>query len=218
MSSRERPLAAIGVVLAGGLGSRLGGDKGVVELAGRSLASYPVEAMRAAGLEPLLVAKPDSVLPELDCPVLREPPQPRHPLCGILAALRVAGDRAVVVCGCDMPFVEPPLLAHLARLDTALAVAEVADRLHPLLGRYEPALRGALEEQLRRQAPLMEVITTLRAQIVDERELARFGDPERICFNVNTHADLERAESLLNHRSRSSSAEVGESPGRPRGA
>lgn len=188
------------MVLAGGQALRLGGAKATAQLGGRSLASYPVADMRAAGLQPLLVAKPDSALPDLGCPVLYEPARPRHPLCGILAALRECDGRPLIVCACDMPFLEPALLAWLGQLDVPLAVVDSGERLQPLLGRYEPVLLDALTEQLDRQAPLTETVVALGARIIGVRELARFGDPGRICLNVNTPGDLEGAERLLSSR------------------
>lgn len=185
------------MILAGGEGRRLQGGKASVLLGERPLASYPVEAMRAAGLEPLVVAKPDSALADLGCPVLHEPAQPSHPLCGILAALRECDGRPLVVCACDMPFVEPALLAWLGALDAPLAITGSGDRLHPLLGRYEATLLEVLAEPLSRQAPLSETVVMLGARVVGVRELARFGDPERICLNVNSPAELECAERLL---------------------
>lgn len=190
------------MVLAGGQGRRLEGGKATAQLGGRSLASYAVEAMRAAGLQALVVAKPDSALPDLDCRVLHEPSLPHHPLCGIVAALRECEGRPLVVCACDMPFVASSLLGWLGQLDAPLAVVDGGERLHPLLGRYDPSLLEALSEQLERQAPLTETVVALGARIVSLRELARFGDPQRICLNVNTPAELERAERLLRNRSR----------------
>ncbi|HET9153212.1 MAG TPA: NTP transferase domain-containing protein, partial [Solirubrobacterales bacterium] len=49
---------ALGVVLAGGRGSRLGGGKAGIELAQRPLISYPLAAIEAAGLEAVVVTKP----------------------------------------------------------------------------------------------------------------------------------------------------------------
>lgn len=186
----------IGVVLAGGRSRRIGGAKALAELGGRPLISYPLSALSAAGLDPIVVAKRQSPLPELNCLVLREPALPSHPLCGVIAALRWGGGRPVVVIGCDMPFVTGPLLAWLASLD-GLVVPEVDDWLQPLLVRYEPEHLGALEIALRRGHSMHDAITALQPRILGERELQRFGDPSRLCFNVNDHSDLQVAERWL---------------------
>ncbi len=157
---------------------------------------YPLAALRAAGLHPIVVAKTHSPLPELTCPVLREPDLPRHPLCGVTTALRAGGGRPVVVVGCDMPFATGPLLAWLASLD-GLLVPEVGNRLQPLLARYEPAHAGALELALHRGRSMRDAIVGLQPRILDERKLQRFGDPSRLFFNVNDQTDLRVAERLL---------------------
>ncbi|MBK5220825.1 MAG: NTP transferase domain-containing protein, partial [Thermoleophilia bacterium] len=47
--------AVLGAVLAGGSGSRIGGAKATVELAGRPLIAYPLAALEAAGVEAVVV-------------------------------------------------------------------------------------------------------------------------------------------------------------------
>lgn len=183
-------------MLAGGLGERIGGSKPLTELGGRPMISYPLAALRAAGLHAIVLAKADSALPELSCPVLREPEEPRHPLCGVTTALREAAGRPVVVVGCDMPFASGPLLAWLAGLE-GLVVPEVGGRLQPLLARYEPAHAGALELALGSGRSMHDAVLALRPQIVGEGALRRFGDPGRLFFNVNDQADLLLAERLL---------------------
>ncbi|MGH2851677.1 MAG: molybdenum cofactor guanylyltransferase, partial [Solirubrobacteraceae bacterium] len=110
------------IVLAGGRGMRIGGAKAVVQLAGRPLVAHVVEAARAGRLAPVVVAKADSVLPPLDCPIVIEPPEPTHPLLGIVTGLRALGGSAAVVCPTDMPLVTGELLAWLSSLDEPLAV------------------------------------------------------------------------------------------------
>jgi molybdopterin-guanine dinucleotide biosynthesis protein A len=190
------PRTAIGVVLAGGRSRRIGGAKALAKLGGRPLISYPLAALSAAGLEPVVIAKKRSALPELNCAVHCEPALPSHPLCGVIAALRFGGDRPVVVVGCDMPFVTGPLLAWLASLDGPV-VPEVDDRLQPLLARYEPTNACAFEIALRGEKSMREAIAGLEPRIVGEHELRRFGDPTRLLFNVNDHSDLQVAERLL---------------------
>jgi molybdopterin-guanine dinucleotide biosynthesis protein A len=81
---------ASAIVLAGGAGTRLGRPKAAATLAGRPLVEHVLAAAREGGLEPIVVARADSALPPLDCPVVIEPAQPRHPLCG---SCRLGGDR-----------------------------------------------------------------------------------------------------------------------------
>ncbi len=169
-------------------------------LGGRPLISYPLAAARDAGLEAVVVAKPGTRLPALAEPVLLEPELPRHPLCGLLTALEHAAGRspapAVLLLACDMPFLTAPLLEWLASLDGA-AMAEVGGRAQPLLARCLPAQLAVLQRALEQRRPLREAIAALGPQIVREPELARFGSPERLCFNVNDREDLRRAEEWL---------------------
>jgi len=174
----------------------MGAPKAGIELAGEPLIERPLRAMREARLEAVVVAKPGTALPPLDVPVWQEPEEPAHPLAGIVAALERAG-RPVVVCGCDLPFLAPALLAHLAGRSEPLVVIEAAGRLHPLVGRYVPDLIDALRAGRDQQRPLHEVVTELGAVRITEPKLRRYGDPERIVFNVNTPDDLARAEEML---------------------
>jgi molybdenum cofactor guanylyltransferase len=183
-------------ILAGGLSTRLGRPKAAAELAGRRLIDYPLAAAQAAGLEAVVVAKSGGDLPPLEVPLLLEPAEPQHPLCGVLATLRESSGPVLAVA-CDMPFLVPDLLAWLASVPEPLVVAETERGLQPLLARYDPVLIDALEAGLRREAPMQELVASLDPRIVGERGLRRFGDPQRLCFNVNSPRDLARAERML---------------------
>ena len=175
----------------------MGGTKAAAMLAGRALASYPVEAIAAAGLEPMVVAKRTTELPELDCRLVFETEPTSHPAAGILAALRSADGRAVVAIACDMPFVPPELILRLASLDAVVATPSFGGRRQPLVARYAPAAAAALERALRAGEPMDAVLEELDTLVLGERDLCRFGDPGRIMFNVNDRDDLEAAERLM---------------------
>jgi len=174
----------------------MGSPKASIELAGAPLIERPLRAARDGRLEAVVVAKPKAGLPPLDVPVWQEPEEPSHPLTGVVAALERAC-RPVVVCGCDLPFLAPALLAHLAGRSEPLVVVEAAGTVHPLIGRYTPELIDALRVGRDEQRPLREVVAELGAVRITEPKLRRYGDPERIVFNVNTPADLARAEEIL---------------------
>jgi molybdenum cofactor guanylyltransferase len=198
---------ALVAVLAGGRGERIGGAKPTRELAGRPLIDYPLAAARAAGLRAIVVAKRDTELPDgLAEPLLIEPEEPRHPLCGALAALEHAAlehaaqdtpEAAVVLVGCDMPFLTGALLAWLAAALEPAILLEAGGRVQPLPARCSAADAPLLREALAAQAPLGESFRSLAPSIVDERALGHFGDPGRLCFSVNSAEDLAMAERWL---------------------
>ncbi len=193
---------AIVAVLAGGRGERIGGAKPTRELAGRPLIDYPLAAARAAGLQAIVVAKRDTELPPgLAERVIVEPDDPRHPLCGALAALEHAAqaspEEAVVLAGCDMPFLTGALLGWLAAALEPAVMLEVEGRAQPLPARCSVANAPLLREGLVKEAPLGEVFQSLSPAIVGEQALAHFGDPRRLCFSVNSAEQLATAERWL---------------------
>jgi len=179
-------------ILAGGRSRRMGTAKAGVLLDGRPLLDHVADAARAAGLTPVVVAKRASVLPSGDAPRWDEPDEPRHPLTGVAAALRRA-DAPIVVVPVDLPHVAPGLLAALAAHPARLAVVEAAGRLHPLLGRFDPADADALEDAARAGAPVVRTVLDLGAVRVGDDDVARHGDPARMLWNVNRPEDLREA-------------------------
>jgi len=191
---------AIVAVLAGGAGRRLGENKPCAELAGVPLIARPLEAARAGGLEAIVVAKQGIRLPPLQAPVVIEPAEPSHPLCGVLAALRYALRRprppAVLAVACDMPFVTGGLLCFIAERRGAV-LAHAGGRPQPLLARWPAAAIEQVQAALHERRPLAAALASLSPQIVGEEQLRRFGDPQRLCFNVNDGNDLRRAAQWL---------------------
>lgn len=186
------PPVTVVAILAGGRSRRMGAAKATVLLDGRPLLDHVVEAARAAGLAPVAVAKRDSALPPSDVPRWDEPDEPQHPLTGVVAALRQAA-APIVVVPVDLPRVAPGLLAALAAYPARLAVVEAAGRLHPLLGRFDPADADALEDAARAGAPVVRTVTALGAVRIGDDEVARYGDPARLLVNVNRREDLDDA-------------------------
>jgi molybdenum cofactor guanylyltransferase len=187
----------VGVVLAGGGGRRIGGQKATVALDGRPLIAYPLEAMRAVLREVAILAKPDTQLPDLPgVMVWIEPQRPRHPLVGIVEALSLAGGRPVLVCACDLPLVSPGLIRALAEADPQGAPAVVAaagGTFQPLLACYGASALGALRAY--RDTPhvrLTEAVASLLPRLLEV-------EPE-VLFNVNTPDELLRASALLRNQ------------------
>jgi molybdopterin-guanine dinucleotide biosynthesis protein A len=189
------PSEPLGVILAGGLGRRIGGSKAVVKLRGRPLISYPLAAMSEAVSEVRIVAKADTELPSLPgLTVWIEPEHPRHPLIGLVQALGLADGRPVLVCPVDLPFVTADLLRALARADPGDAPAVIvshAGQLQPLLGCYQPRA-GPLLAQVAREGelPVRQAVASIGPRLFE------LQDPHAL-FNVNAPDDLLQAAAMF---------------------
>jgi molybdenum cofactor guanylyltransferase len=185
----ETILPRLGVVLAGGAAIRMGGAKMTATLAGRPLIAWPLAALGAILEDVVVVAKRHTPLPRLAAPLWIEPDEPRHPLAGVVHALRRAGGRGVVVCAGDLPLVTPADVRALVEAPVErAAVARGAGRLQPLLARYEASALAALA------AALPDASATAAARALNPVEV---DVPSASLLNVNTDEDLSAAEREL---------------------
>jgi molybdopterin-guanine dinucleotide biosynthesis protein A len=191
-------VGALGVVLAGGRGRRMGGAKATALLAGRPLIAWPLDALAVAGLDAVVVAKPGTSLPDLSVPVWREPETPAHPLLGLVAALERARGPIVAV-GCDMPFLAPGLLRALAVHSAPVVAPCVAGRPAPFPARYDPLALPALRAGLAREAPVRATLASLEPVLLSEAALRKWGDPARLVTSVNDAAQLAAAAAVLGY-------------------
>jgi molybdenum cofactor guanylyltransferase len=200
MRLRSKP---VGAILAGGQGRRIGGEKAIVELHGKPLICYPVEAVQEVLSRVAILAKTGTRLPRLSgVAVWIEPESPRHPLVGITQALALAGGRPVLICAGDLPFVTPQLIRRLVKADPGRAPAVVAcaeERMQPLLGCYQPRalelLSGPAREGTGRLMDAVAAIEPVRLEVDDPEELFDVDSPDDLLM-ATAMLDRRRAETL----------------------
>ena len=199
--------APLGVILAGGLATRMGGgDKGRLPLGQGSLLSHVIERLgpQVAGLA--LNANGDPTrFDDLGLPILADSIDGfAGPLAGVLAGLDWAaeqGAEAIVTAAADTPFfpndLVPRLVAEAEGMAHPLVLAATPDTKrgqvrHPTFGLWPVALRDDLREAL--EGGLRKVVIWTDAH--DGREAVfPVGDVDPF-FNVNTPEDLVRAEAI----------------------
>ena len=198
-----------GAVLAGGAARRYGGrPKGLVELGGRRILDRVVDVVAAVtGNSPLLVAN----APDADRwrPDLRTIPDVRRDsgsLGGIYTAV-VSGAGPVLCVAWDMPFLTRDLLDTLVRAaasggwDAFLPESDGRRGVEPLCAVYGPACGPAIERQLERgDLRAIGFHADVKVGTLPLERVRVFGDPDELFFNVNTPADLERAEAAWRRR------------------
>ena len=187
----------VGLILAGGAGTRIGGGKASVALRGDALLHYPLAAMRRVLRDVAVITKAHVELPPVDgAMVWIEPDEPVHPMLGICEALALASGRPVLVCPLDMPFVTAELLARLAgaESDRPVVTAACHGLVRPLLGRYAPSTGPLLAEVAHAGVEPSDAVPRLDAALIE------VGDEVEL-FDVDTPDDLLQAAAMLDLRS-----------------
>jgi len=191
------------VILAGGLGSRMGGaDKALLQLGGQALIGHSLARLALQCGQVAVNANGDPArfagfgLPVLPDSVAGYP----GPLAGVLAAMDWAADmgfaQVVTVAG-DTPFFPTTLAARLtehARPDApSLALLLSPEpRAQPAFGPWPVSLRQGLRADLRGGMRKMRLWADACGATY-----APFDDDSAAFFNINTPDDLCTAEALL---------------------
>jgi len=198
------------IVLAGGLGSRLGTNKPLRQLAGKPLINHVIDRVSSLSNEIIVVIARDAsrseyskILPS-SVRIINDEPAGKSPLVGIVTALRATKVEFAVILTCDIPFVNRNVVKLL--LERA-ANAEAAvprwkeGQLEPLQAVYlrESTLPEAEEALANGRLAPTDLLNSLRKIVyVSIEDEIKPLDPElRTFFNVNTRQDLEKAEMIL---------------------
>ena len=198
----------LGVILAGGLATRMGGgDKGLLPLGGTTLLSHVIDrlAPQVAGMALNANGDPKR-FGHLGLPILPDSIEGfAGPLAGVLAGMDWAaaqGADTIVTSAADTPFfpadLVPQLLLAAEGMTHPLVLAATPDEKrgrvrHPTFGLWPVALRDDLRASLHNGLRKVVIWTDKH----DGREALFPADGFDPFFNVNTPEDLVKAETFL---------------------
>ncbi|MEP4196673.1 MAG: molybdenum cofactor guanylyltransferase MobA [Aliishimia sp.] len=193
----------LGVILAGGQATRMGGgDKGRLMLGGQSLLTRVIERLDPQVDGVVLNANGDPLrFADLGLPVVSDSVDGfAGPLAGVLAGLDYAaakGFETVVTAAADTPFfpadLVPRLLLAAENMEHPLALSASPDGRQPTFGLWPVALRDDLRTAL--QDGLRKVVLWTDKH---QGQMAEFpGSAPDPFFNVNTPEDLALAEGWI---------------------
>ena len=189
-------------IQAGGESKRMGQDKGLVPFQGQPLIMRVLNRVAAIADELVITSNQPEQYRFLGLTPVTDRQPGRGALGGLYTALDASHHPAVAVVACDMPFVNPLLLAFQLQLlnetGADLVIPRTPNGLEPFHAVYRretclPHVRAALQFDQRRVDawfPLVKVheLTPEAIQPYDPLGLA--------FLNINTPAELQQAEEL----------------------
>lgn len=188
------------IILAGGKSIRLGRDKALEEIGGKSLIEWVIERLSPLESEIIVVTSSSDQLPDLGMKRVIDSYPGKGALVGLYSGLREAASFHSLVVACDMPLLNINLLRYMVELCPVfdVVIPRVKGYLEPLHAVYSRNCLGAIEGMLHEgRLKIAELLSAVRVRYVEDAEVERF-DPQGLSFfNINSEADLERARTLL---------------------
>jgi molybdopterin-guanine dinucleotide biosynthesis protein A len=193
-----------GIVLAGGKSQRIGRDKALLELEGRTLITHVLDRLSPLCGELIISTNAGELYTHLPARIIPDVIPGRGALSGIHAGLAAMRNERAIVVACDMPFLNLPFLRYM------VSIAPGYDVVVPRPGRdYEPLhavyAASCVEPiaQLVAEGPrrIVELYQRVQVREVTAGEVRLF-DADLSFFNVNTPEEWARARRLAARRRR----------------
>lgn len=186
------------IILAGGEGRRIGGNKPLRLLGGRPLIDHAIAKAGQWTPQVAVVVRREAQLGDAKVRFALDEPGVEGPLAGLIAALRLGRDlhaAAVLTLPSDMPFLPYDLNDRLESAigAAAAAIASSGGRLHPVCGLWRV--------RILREVPgyLLSGHRSLKgfAEAIGFSAVEWPSQPHDPFFNINSQEDLAAAERLL---------------------
>lgn len=183
-------------VLAGGQSTRMGREKAMLELGGRTLLERALQLALTVAAEAIVVGSRGEF--ERYGRLLEDVYPGHGPLGGIHAALWASPTDLNLILAVDTPFLEARflefLVAQARESGAVVTVPRTADGFHPLAAVYRRAFRETAEQALAEGRNKIDALfAQVETRVLEEEELRRFAFVPAIFENLNTPEELERA-------------------------
>jgi molybdenum cofactor guanylyltransferase len=172
-----------GMILAGGMSSRMGFDKAFLPFGGGTFIERIAAEMRLVLPSVAIVSADTRRFDHLGLPVIADVYENCGPLGGLHAALAASSTSHVLLMPCDTPRVNSALLTRLLAGSSPgeITICSDGDRIHPLAGIYPRSLLGNLDRAIK--SGVRRVTDVLRNE---KFRILAFPELDAAFQNINT--------------------------------
>ena len=181
-----------GIIMAGGMSSRMGTDKALVIFEGKRLIDYAIDLLKPFCTE-IIISTNQRQHEKLGFRTVADRYQKCGPIGGLHAALTATNFDHNIVISCDVPFVQSELiellLANTRGFDAVVPVHKCG--IEPLVAVYRKEMASFFETQLiERNYKLQQVIHSSKLNLLEvDRLVAKYP---RLFDNMNSMEELNK--------------------------
>ncbi|MFD1553682.1 hypothetical protein DNU06_10190 [Putridiphycobacter roseus] len=175
------------IILAGGNSSRMGKDKGLIEVGGIPIVQLVTNRLKEE-FQHIFIISNNQAYAAFGFPTYPDLITNIGPLGGLYTGLTISPFDKNVFLSCDTPNVLNQTIHQLLAASVVAQTTVVkSKKVHPLIGVYHQKDRKAIKEQIeRKDYKLMHLLKE-----IDAKELDLSAVDEKEFLNLNTQTDLE---------------------------
>lgn len=198
---KTSPEKITGILLAGGMSSRMGREKGSMIIGKRMMYEYPLSILESV-CDEILISGCQPLPGQNTHPNVCDRVKGIGPIGGIYSCLEQSSSDLNIVLSYDMPLVNEGLLNYLlekAENFDMLVPATGPGQVEPLCALYRKGMsevfRSLIEEK---NYAVRRVIPKVASRILNIHQNLPFYHPD-LFMNINTAQDLEKLREYLSH-------------------
>ena len=180
-----------GIILAGGKSSRMGTDKGMLELNGNIIVEHIIEQLKPNVDELIIIANNENYN-NLGFRVYNDVVEPCGPMGGIFTALKNSITENNMVVSCDIPNITSDIISHIISNigDEAVLVPVHNGNTEPLCAVYKKSTAKDFKTFIESENYKMkDALNKLNTRYFDVSEYSGFS--ENTFSNINTPQEYE---------------------------
>ncbi len=180
-------------ILAGGKSSRMGSDKGMLQLHDQALIEYVIQHLRPV-FSNIFIVSENKNYEKYGLPLVQDVVKNCGPAGGIDAALHHTHSASIFIISCDMPFADSASIEKLISLhqDNEITLVKNESQIEPMFTIIPAACRIRWRELIQNGIyKLSELFSAFTITFAEGREFTKLNP--HLFNNVNTPQELEQA-------------------------
>jgi molybdopterin-guanine dinucleotide biosynthesis protein A len=200
-----------GIILAGGKSSRMGTNKSLLKLNGKTVIERVVDLMNSIFEKVIIITNTPEEYDFINLPKYKDIYSYRGPLAGIHSGLKHSNTDKNFIISCDIPLMEKRMIEYIVDCNTVkpITVCKADGFVQQLAGIYsksvlplaEKSLKASEEEirnadQKKRRCKVLSLLDEAGAEVIEAEELDFYN--EYIFHNMNKPEDYKKIKILIN--------------------
>jgi molybdenum cofactor guanylyltransferase len=200
-----------GIILAGGKSTRMGKNKSLLPLIGKTVIEGVVELMQSIFDYVIIITNTPEEYSFIDIPMYRDIYEYKGPLAGIHSGLSHSDTDNNFIISCDIPLMNKTMIKYIIdyKTDKLITVCKADGFIQQLAGRYSKSVLPVAEDflktnvaetrnqnQAKQKCKVLSLLDEVGVEIIEAEKLDIYH--QYLFYNMNRPEDYEMIKKRLN--------------------